>query len=254
MLVSVVIPISGVKYIKRLRACLNSVRKQDYPQDMIEILITLPMKNEPIRGINKVRSFCERNKLHLVEYIHHEDAWPPSLSRNIGYRRAAGDALVSLDADGVLDTRTFGVAVEKMKSSRCAVRSRTSLVPYPPGSKEFFQLGRKRFKSLVNEGRKAPGPGCCIIAPRQAVWEIHGWDEAYVGYGPADWDFVERLEKAGWPVVNISKTDDIWNVHQDHERILGTPLHHKNRAYHEKAKNLSDPVRNMGEWGGMPDY
>lgn len=252
MLVSVVIPISGVKYIKRLRACLNSVWKQKYPQDNIEIIITLPMKDEPIRGINKIRDFCTRNNLRLVEYIHHEVAWTPSLSRNIGYRRAAGDAMVSLDADGVLDTRTLDIAVKKIKSSRCAVRSRTSLVPLPPGTKDFFQLGPKSFKKLVDKGRKAPGPGCCIIAPRAAIWKIHGWDEAYVGYGPADWDFVERLEKAGWPVVNISETDDIWNAHQNHERVLGTPLHHKNRAYHEKVKNLSNPVRNVGEWGGLP--
>ena len=249
MLISVVIPVSSVDYISRLRACVNSVNAQDYPKEKIELLIAY-LQNGRIGNIDSLRLFCESSGASLIEYVHDKEAWPPSLSRNVGYRRAKGDILVSLDADGVLDKRTFRIAAAHMEARRCAVRVRTSLVPLPPESPLFFRLGSARFKKSVEMGRKAPGPGCCILAPREAVWAIHGWDEQYVGYGPADWDFVERLEKAGWPVVNLSETDDIWTLHQDHKRKLGTPRQYGNIAYHKESVQLSDPVRNKDGWGG----
>lgn len=250
MLLSVVVPISTTKYIDRLKACVASVEAQDYPQNKIQLILTYLARGRITEDISPLRIFCEAHGALLVEYVHQEAGWPPSLSRNVGYRKSEGDILVSLDADGVLDKRTFRVAVERMKKARCAVRVRTSLVPRPPGAPIFFKLGEKQFQRSVDLGKKAPGPGCCILATRTAVFEIHGWDEKYVGYGPADWDFVERLEKAGYPVVNLSGEEGIWTLHQEHKRILGTPLQHKNRGYHERSKLNSDPKRNARWWGG----
>jgi len=250
MKVSVVIPISSAEYIARLRACLNSVLQQTYPSDKIEILVTLLTPRSTASSAKGLKPFCEKHGATLIRHVHGEGAWPPSLSRNVGYRQATGDILVSLDADGVLDKRTFASAVARMEERKCAVRVRTSLTPRAPGAPVFFQLGRERFRRTVDLGRKAPGPGCCILAPREAVWAIHGWDEKFVGYGPADWDFVGRLEKAGWPVVNLSKTDEVWTLHQEHKRILGTPRQDRNRAYYEKSKLKRSPVRNLDGWGG----
>ncbi|MHC4298891.1 MAG: glycosyltransferase family 2 protein [Planctomycetota bacterium] len=253
MLISVVVPISSAQYIPRLKACLNSVREQSYPQEDIEILVTLLKRKEPSTSEEKeyLVRFCGDYDAELLEYVHNDAAWPPSLSRNVGYRRAKGDILVSLDADGVLHRGTFQTAVGWMNTQKCAVRVRTSLVPKPPGDPLFFKLEPEDFNRSVELGKKAPGPGCCILTPREAVETIRGWDEAYVGYGPADWDFVERIEKAGWPVVNLSESNRIWTLHQDHERILGTPLQHKNRAYHARSKLKTNPVRNKKGWGGF---
>lgn len=249
--ISVVVPISSVNYVPRLRACINSVREQDYPQDEIEILITL-LTNKAAEAADRVHllNFCAEHGARLIEHVHDKQAWPPSLSRNVGYRKARGEFLVSLDADGVLDTQTFRYAEGWMKQNRCAVRVRTSLVPLKPGDPVFFRLDRDHFRRSVDLGSRAPGPGSCILAPREAVEKIRGWDEKFVGYGPADWDFVERLEKAGYPVINLSDTNDIWTLHQDHERILGTPLQHNNRAYHAQSKKKGNPVRNAKGWGG----
>lgn len=254
MLISVVVPISSEQYIPRLKACLNSVREQNYPQDNIEILVTLLRRENPATVEEKecLVQFCSDYDAELLEHVHNEAAWPPSLSRNVGYRRADGDILVSLDADGVLHKNTFVVAAGWIETQKCAVRVRTSLVPRPPGDPLFFKLDPEDFNRSVDLGRKAPGPGCCILAPRAAVERIHGWDEAFVGYGPADWDFVERLEKAGWPVINLSESDSIWTLHQDHQRILGTSLQHKNRAYHAVSKKSVSAVRNLKGWGGFP--
>lgn len=251
--ISVVVPISGAQYIPRLKACLNSVRKQSYPQEDIEILVTLLKRKTPATIEEKAAfvRFCSDYDAELLEHVHDKAAWPPSLSRNVGYRRAEGDILVSLDADGVLHKNTFLVAADWMNAQKCAVRVRTSLVPKPPGDSVFFKLEPEDFNRNVELGRKAPGPGSCILAPRAAVEKIRGWDEAFVGYGPADWDFVDRLEKAGWPVVNLSESDRIWTLHQDHKRILGTPLQHQNRAYFAKSKKRISPIRNLKGWGGF---
>jgi glycosyltransferase involved in cell wall biosynthesis len=250
--ISVIIPVSSAGYVKQLRACVNSVKKQDYPQGKIEVIVVCLQKGS-IGNVDGLRLFCKEQDTLLVTHVHNKEAWPPALSRNVGYKKAGGRILVSLDADGVLDTRTFRVAYQHMRAKRCAVRVRTSLVPYGPGEPIFFNLGAKEFQRTVSLGKKAPGPGCCIMAKREAVWAIHGWDEEYVGYGPADWDFVERLEKAGWPVVNISKTNNIWTLHQEHERVLGTPLHYKNIEYHDISLKKPSPVRNTSIWGGDED-
>lgn len=253
-LISVVVPISSAEYIIRLKACLNSVRKQDFPQGDIEILVTLLTNKKPVQTDERIRllNFCADHGARLIEHVHDKGAWPPSLSRNVGYRQAKGDILVSLDADGVLDRRTFRVATRWLKDCKCAVRVRTSLVSKPPDHDLFFKLDPEDFKRSVALGKKAPGPGCCILATRAAVEKIHGWDEAFVGYGPADWDFVDRLEKADYYIVSLSDSDGIWTLHQNHKRILGTTLQHNNRAYYAESKERKDPLRNRKGWGGLP--
>ena len=250
--ISVVTPISTVKYVDRLQACLASVRKQSYAQGRIELLLVYLVRDDIIEDLEPLRKLCGQYDATLIEQVHHKNAWTPSLSRNVGYRRATGQILVSLDADAVLDRRTFRVAERRMRGGKKAVRVRTSLVPYPPGSGLFFDLRPQAFQKSVDVGAKAPGPGCCIMAPRGAVFKIHGWDEKFVGYGPADWDFVKRLVKAGYRVINLSKTDGIWTLHQHHERKLGTKRQLRNIAYFNESSQSGDPVRNHDGWGGEP--
>ena len=250
--ISVVTPISTVKYVERLQACLASVRKQSYPQHRIEVLLVYLVRDSVNEDLEPLLKLCEQHAATLIEYRNPEKAWTPSLSRNVGYRRATGQILVSLDADAVLDPRTFKVAERRMRGGKKAVRVRTSLVPYPPGSGLFFDLRPQVFQKSVDVGAKAPGPGCCIMAPRKGVFKIHGWDENFVGYGPADWDFVKRLSKAGYRVINLSKTDGIWTLHQHHERQLGTKRQLRNIAYFNESSQSGDPVRNYDGWGGGP--
>jgi hypothetical protein len=87
----------------------------------------------------------------------------------------------------------------------------------------------------------------------ETVWDIHGWDESFVGYGIVDWDYVERLQKAGLRLVNLTEDEGIWCLHQDHPRGIDYDQVARNDKLHEASKVNPDPHRNSGIWGNLAD-
>ena len=115
------------------------------------------------------------------------------------------------------------------------------------------------FRDVANfdkwcDGPVGSGPGSFIAAPREVVNKLRGWDEAYVGYGSCDHDWIERLEQVACKVVNIGKTDGAFALHQNHRRMVPKdvlPFVKRNRELfaRTKAKDVA-PIRNLGGWGG----
>jgi len=250
--ISVLIPTSGSFYKKRLEACLSSVANQTMDRRYINITLMCLEHEEKQGNLGGLVELAVKCNAAIVFYKHKKSFWPPSLSRNIGIRRAPSKLLAFVDADAVLHPQTFDTALQIIGSKKKAVRVPTKLMPYRAGHSVFNNLTVKRFEKNAVQGKEAKGPGCCIIARTEDVYAIHGWDEQYVGYGKADWDFVDRLKKSGVPVANLAKQRGIWSMHQDHDRKISQTTVAANRRIYAKIDGTKTPIRNRMSWGGMP--
>jgi GT2 family glycosyltransferase len=183
----------------------------------------------------------------IVFYAAYTGLYPPSLARNVGLRRIKGNILFTLDADSIIHPETLRTCRREIEKchGKAFVRVRTSRANFP--------LENPVFPAAARKDSYASGPGGCIAAPRSAIRKIHGWDEAFVGYGAADWDYVKRLEKVGLKEVVLphAGAPDILVLHQKHppNRMREHEARQRNRRLYEQTLIQENPVRNDDSWG-----
>jgi len=249
--ISVVVPTSGASYISRLRLCLDSVRAQTVPAEYLNLVITCLQHISDKSDLTQLVEVAREYDATLVFHRHRCKKWQPSLSRNIGFRRAPSKIVACVDADTVLHPQTLEVSARHILSSNCAVRVSTRMMSHGPNHPVFRQLARQEYESNALRGKEAHGPGCVIVAPATKIHQIRGWDERYIGYGPADWDYVKRLEMSGLEIVDLAKSDGIWSMHIDHSRSVNPEDVKRNRAIYAELKTASSPAKNNKRWGGL---
>lgn len=89
--VSVVIPVRNEH--SYIRHCLDSVLEQDYPKDLLEILLCLGPSEDDTEAI--IREYCKKDaRIHLL----HNPKGTISCGLNIGIRAAKGPYIVRMDA------------------------------------------------------------------------------------------------------------------------------------------------------------
>jgi len=179
--------------------------------------------------------------------------WPPSLARNICFRRLQSELVATVDADAVLHPKTLEAASTLLASEKnAAVRVQTKLIPYKSDHAMFRNLSPASFEKNVQIGETARGPGCCLVTKTRDVEAVRGWNEQYVGHGVADWDFVCRLKMHGLRWISLSAVDGLWSMHQDHERHIDKNAVQKNLDTFFSTDMKVSPVRNPETWGGFP--
>jgi glycosyltransferase involved in cell wall biosynthesis len=89
--VSVLIPCRNEK--KNLQACLDSILAQDYPSDLVEILVIDGMSEDGTRGILEIYASKHKN----IEVLDNPRKITPC-ALNIGIKNARGDIIVRADA------------------------------------------------------------------------------------------------------------------------------------------------------------
>jgi glycosyltransferase involved in cell wall biosynthesis len=209
--------------------------------------------------LTPLTDLCLKHNATIVFHRYDASAWTPALSRNIGIRRAPCDIIACIDADGVLHPHAFARCVEWLGKEKAVVRVRTRLIEGPkgqPGQPIFSQLDVESFERNSrdpNAGRDAFGPGSLVMAPTEDVCKVRGWDEKFIGYGIVDWDYVERLEKLGLKVINLTAEEGVWCLHQDHPRAINVEQVGRNDELHEASKQNPDPYRNPDFWGGLTE-
>ena len=251
MATSIIIPTGGAMYLPRLRTCLRSVWAQRTKPREVIVTYVHP-RGAAVPNLQEFR----RAGCRVVVHAHDEPDFPPSLARNVGLRVAKAKLVMTVDADAVLDVRTVGTCEKLLSHGDSFVRIRTRMSGCGPEAVAFKQLEPPRH--FVREARRwrwAPGPGCIVAAPRKTVFQLGGWDERFVGYGPAVLDWVARLKQAG--LQEIVLPDDyeprhICSMHQNHPRVRDQEMNELRKAnirrYNVTLKG-GDPVRNKGGWG-----
>lgn len=248
--VSVVVPISSVTYVPRIRNSIGSIRAQHYPQELVTVIVPYLTKGgtETLQPLLRVLWDCDAT---LVPHRYPSGHWRPSLSRNVGFRRAPGEVLACLDADATVHPLALVTAADCAKGGAPA-RVRTKMLKQGPRDPMFRDWTLEGFSRSQQSGRPAAGPGSLIVASEWDVHAVHGWDERYVGYGPADWDYVLRLERrACRQAVDVSDRFGYWCLHQAHGRFVHDETVIANRAIYGKRLEDSTFEANEVRWGGL---
>jgi glycosyltransferase involved in cell wall biosynthesis len=222
--VTVTVPATGLRYAKRIEACFESIwSQQGLPEGSeVETLLVWQSAEDPPAGVQVVVAQPDRGPFCLAR------------SRNIGLRAATHDLVAFTDADIVFHPELLARAVARVRASECFVTCLTVMLP---------------------EGREAPhiaahGYGGFLLAPREDLVEIGGYDEAYVGWGVEDNDLVDRLVWYGLEHVCLTESDGVTVEHQWHPE--GT----RNRTFLDQNRkrywSTDSILRNQDEdWGAL---
>lgn len=257
-MITVVVPISPDRVGQRLDNCVASVRAQR----RVGVAIIVVCLWRATAGVGKVveplQKLSDDYDARIIYWRNPSRLWGPALSRNVGFRRADGDILASLDADAVLHPGTLlHVQQAIWNERRTVVRAPTRMKNSGPSASVFRPgFAVRTFNKAMRSGKVAPGPGSLIAAPREAVYGIKGWDEFFVGYGATDWDFVRRLEQWGCRSRTTVQLARIYALHQAHERTSAQKVPEKvlkrNRERYElTCSGTLSPKRNKKKWGGL---
>ncbi|WP_336119293.1 MULTISPECIES: glycosyltransferase [Marinobacter] len=212
---------------EHLSKCLNSIADQDYPQDLIELLIVDNGSTDNSLNIAQNSSA----KIHVKPNIN------VGAVRNYGARNAEGEILVFLDADCSLDTTWISRAVELVSEQPNTVFGGGCLLPPNAQWVETCWL-------LENEeGNVLPREllGCSIVLPK-AIFEFSGGFDESLPSGE-DSEFSSKLKELSF---QVTLTRDLNVVHWGNAKSLSDFF--KRQTWHgmgykkRMAESTKDPV------------
>jgi glycosyltransferase involved in cell wall biosynthesis len=165
---------------KHISSCLESVLRQDYTADRLEIIVV------DNNSVDRTKEIASRFTPLIFDHGPERSA-----QRNFGIARARGRYILYLDADMTLGEGLLSECAEKCDREGLA----GLYIPERIIGKGFWIKVRDFERSFYN--------GTCIDAVRfflrQTALAIGGFDENL--NGPEDWDFDRRLRTAGKEVI-----------------------------------------------------
>lgn len=235
--VSVIIPYGGGKEQRaRLEMCLRSLRWQRYHAGALDIIVVHVCRPDEKPGMvaTGITQLVVRR-----EYDHFPLCW----ARNVGARAARGDVLAFIDADVVLDPE---FVVRALRHPRDLV---TCWMSYLEEGHDPI-TGPDDVRNLVPQGRVIRASfGGGIVAPRDAVCDVHGFDEVYDrAWGADDNDMIDRLQRVTPSWYNLTEKEQIVNLHQYHPTAYD-PEDPGTIANRQRYYSDLPTIRNENGWG-----
>ncbi len=185
----------------KLDMMLASIDRDQPPTGGLEVLV---VDDGSSRDLGSVVG-----KHNVANYIRLESNSGPSRGRNVGARHATGEYLVFFDSDVVLKSGTLRKFEERFKEGADAVVGEYDSEPI---GKSFFA----HFKALITESWTPKSEHVSVFALRAAgvkrslFDKVGGFDENITTASVEDYDFADRLAKAG---VKITYDPDILVQH-----------------------------------------
>lgn len=174
-LISVIITTKNEE--RHIGNCLESIRKQAYPQDLIETIVVDNNSSDKTKEI--ARKYTDKVF----------DKGPErSAQRNFGVEKSNGDYFIYLDADMVLSPEVLKSCAEKIKDNPDLIALHISEIIM---GKKFFSKVR-RFERSFYDGTAIDG---ARFIRKEAFFKVGGFDEGLTG--PEDWDLDKKLKLIG---------------------------------------------------------
>lgn len=173
-LISIVITTKNEE--KNIVNCLESIRRQTYSKDLLEVIV---VDNNSSDKTKEIAGKYTKNVFNKGP--------ERSSQRNYGMRMARGKYLMYLDADMILSPTVIEKAVRKMEEENFA----GLYVPEVILGKSYWSRVR-RFERSFYDGTAID----CVRFVRKDVFEqTGGFDLGMTG--PEDWDFDKKVRKIG---------------------------------------------------------
>ena len=150
-------------------------------------------------------------------------------ARNTGFREAAGQFVVPLDADDLLEPDMMAVCLDELE--RCPDRGFAYFDYHVFGDSSYLeQPGEYNVYRLLSENFIA----CCCFVPRR-VWEAVGGYDEWHRWGYEDWSFYLNLAKHGYFGRYVRRPLFRYRTHGRGLHYLGLERHDSNWARIEQV-------------------
>jgi len=247
-LITVVIPLKNTKEnhrgTKRLKDCLNSLRKQTIQHDKLDIIVA-DLDSDPYYK-RKHREICDKLKTRHI-YTKTDSLWNISRARNIGIRNALADFIMTTDVDCIFAPDFIKTVMNHMADDKI-VHCRISDLPgsYDGKLDDFLWMNK------VSTLRPPYGFGGCQVFPKKWAFKVHGFDEAYSVWGADDTDFYLRATQDGLDRVWIERETSFFHqYHETENNAKNRPYVSENRLRLKLVEMGKLPIVRNGEgWGG----
>lgn len=240
--------IIGVKnrYDDRIKNTFKGIREQDYPQDLIKIvLVDYDSKKE---FILKCKKLCSK---YDVEYIRvdNQPVWSRSHCLNIGIKRADTNYILTSDTDIIFEKNYIKEAINELKKNPFQV-----VLSYCLDLPKEYNKNVTNFEELQSLAKRRfeydyPSKGINLTLT-YFYHKLRGYDEKYKIWGVEDDDLLKRFQLLGLKLNCITSKSSY--LHQWHPRYEGVKKKdykkqiEKNQDYLNKNNSI---VRNKEGWG-----
>ena len=171
---------------KNIGNCLESIRWQTYPQNLLEVIVVDNGSTDQTKQISRK---------YMAKVF---DKGPErSAQRNYGMKMARGKYLMYLDADMILSPTVIEKAVEKLSpvsNIQCPVSTIPPVALYIPevilGNSYWSKV--RRFERSFYDGTVID---CARFVKKDIFEQTGGFDLNMTG--PEDWDFDKKVRKIG---------------------------------------------------------
>lgn len=204
MLVSAIITTKNEE--KNIANCLNSILKQSYPADKIEVLIVdnnstdktkeivdgFILANNSKNAANSASEDPAKRKLLSIKLFNKGPE--RSAQRNFGVAQSAGECFLYLDADMILTPGVIQECANKFKNDKANDKNSPLIGIYIPEiimGESFWCKVRRFERSFYN----ATVIDCVRFIRKDKFLELGGFDESMSG--PEDWDLDKKIRQAG---------------------------------------------------------
>lgn len=168
---------------ENIKNCLESIKKQDYSKDCIEVIVV--DNNSEDNTLDIARSYTDKICTYGPER---------SAQRNYGVKKAKGEYVLYLDADMVLSENVISECVEKCRNETCVAL----YIPERIIGRGFWIKVRDFERSFYD----ATVVDCVRFIRRDKFLQLDGFDENLIG--PEDWDFDRRIKEKGRVGIIVS--------------------------------------------------
>lgn len=188
-----------------LERTLHALAAQDYPRELIEIVVADDGSPGPVEVPDGVR------------LVRHEDrGFRLAAVRNLGVRASTGEVLCFLDADTAPEpgyvralTRLPALLPEAVTVGRRRHADFSGIAPNVPvieasAGRELAEPAwlteeYSRSRNLLDADDRSYRfvIGAVIACSRQLFDEVEGFDESFTSYGGEDWEWAHRMWQAG---------------------------------------------------------
>lgn len=214
---------------------------QQFPFKSSVEWIVIELTDEPSEAIQKQLS------QQSVQYFHIpcEGAFHKTKALNLGLAKATGKLVAAFDVDLIPIGNTLMQHCELTETSpnflvtgyRLMAQTETVKMTELDAAAEAARLGPEdRPSALRKYLLKGERFGIMPFFWRDRLQAIHGWDEAYIGWGAEDQDMMERYLADG---RSLCRCPDLTYLHLHHGPAEGwnaEELTQKNRTYYYEAK------------------
>jgi len=200
MLVSVIITTKNEE--ANIENCLNSIKNQSYPQNLIEIIVVDNNSTDKTKEItesfnsNVIASEARQSRSFIQVFNYGPER---SAQRNFGVEKSSGEYFLYLDADMILDKDVIKDCVSKIQETRDKKQEVVGLYISEIVVGEKFWSQVRRFERSFYDGTVID---CARFIQKKAFQKVGGFDENLTG--PEDWDLDKKLRNIG--VVELINT------------------------------------------------